>query len=295
MHSLDDLAKLDAAAGTQGLKPCQIPIINIPTSLSGGEYSPCAGATDTRDHHKVGFTHPSMGAELIILDPALSISTPARIWLSTGMRAVDHCVEGLCSLDHRVTAETDGCAAKGLSLLVPSLLETKRDWESEVPRLAEMMGVIEAMKSMSTGVPMGGSHAIGHQLGPLGVGHGETSCIMLPAVLKYSYEHGDEKVRSRQKWVLDVLWGEEMVAKVLTERRLEKGKADAGDVLDAVIRELGMPRTLQEVGVKREQLDALAVNCLKDRWLKTNPVPLTTKEQVLEILEMVVGDEKSSL
>jgi alcohol dehydrogenase class IV len=278
VHTLDDLANLDAAAGTQGLKPCQIPIINIPTSLSGGEYSQGAGATDTRDHHKVGFTHPSMGAELIILDPALSISTPARIWLSTGMRAVDHCVEGLCSLDHRVTAETDEYAAKGLSMLVPSLLETKRDWEAEGPRLAEMMGVIEAMKSMSTGVPMG-----------------ETSCIMLPAVLNYSYEHGDEKVRSRQKRVLDVLWGEEMVAKVLTERRLEKGKANAGDVLDAVIRELGMPRTLQEVGVKREQLDALAVNCLKDRWLKTNPVPLTTKEQVLEILEMVIGDEKSSL
>lgn len=118
---------------------------------------------------------------------------------------------------------------------------------------------------------------------------------MLPAVLKYSWEHGDERVRSRQKKVLEVLWEEEKVAKVLTERGLEKGKADAGDALDAVIRELGMPRTLKEVGVKREQLDALAENCLKDRWLKTNPVPLTTKQQVLEILEMVVGDEKSSL
>jgi alcohol dehydrogenase class IV len=236
-----------------------------------------------------------MGAELIILDPALSVSTPARIWLSTGMRAVDHCVEGLCSLDRRVTEETDGFAAEGLRLLVPSLLRTKREWEAEGPRLTEMMGVIEAMKSMSGGVPMGASHGIGHQLGPLGVGHGETSCIMLPAVLKYSYKHGDEKVRSRQKRVLDVLWGDEMVAKVLTERGLEEGKVDAGDVLDAVIKELGMPRTLNEVGVKREQLDALAVNCLKDRWLKTNPVPLTTKEQVLEVLEMVVGDDKSSL
>jgi alcohol dehydrogenase class IV len=84
-----------------------------------------------------------------------------------------------------------------------------------------------------------------------------------------------------------------MVAKVLTERGLEKGKADVGDVLDAVITELGMPRALDEVGVRREQLDALAVNCLKYRWLKTNPVPLTTKEQVLEILEMVGGNEKS--
>jgi alcohol dehydrogenase class IV len=208
------------------------------------------------------------------------------------MRAVDHCVEGLCSLDHRVTEETDGDAAKGLRMLVPSPLEAERDWEAEGPRLTEMMGVIEAMKSISGRVPMGGGYAIGHQLGPLGVGHGATSCIMLPAVLKYSYELGDEKVRSSQKRVLDVLWGEEIVAKVLTERGLEKGKADAGDALDAVIKELGMPRTLKEVGVKREQLDALAVNCLKDRLLKTNSVPLTTKEQVLE---MVICDDKSSL
>jgi hypothetical protein len=42
-------------------------------------------------------------------------------------------------------------------------------------------------------------------------------------------------------------------------------------------------------------LDALADNCLKDQWLKTNLVPLTEKKQVLEILEMAVGDGKRSL
>lgn len=170
MNNIDDLTKLTPEAGTKDLKPCQIPIINIPTSLSGGEYSPGAGATDTRDHHKAGFTHPSMGAELIILDPALSISTPARIWLSTGMRAVDHCVEGLCSLDHRVMDETDACAVRGLRMLVPNLLETKKEWEALEPRLQEMMGVIEAMKRMSTGVPMGGESCDWAPVGAVGGG-----------------------------------------------------------------------------------------------------------------------------
>lgn len=56
-----------------------------------------------------------------------------------------------------------------------------------------------------------------------------------------------------------------------------------------------MPRTLKEVGVGREKLEALAANCLKDAWLKTNPVPLTEKKQVLEILEWVADDGKSHL
>ena len=235
-----------------------------------------------------------MGASLIILDPALSISTPAKIWFSTGMRAVDHCVEALCSIHPKASEEADKFAAKGLRMLVPNLFKTRRQWEDEKARLEEMMGVIEAMKALGTGVPMGGSHGIGHQLGPLGVGHGETSCIMLPAVLKYTYEHGDEKIRARQQKVLDTLWEEETVAEALKKRGLEKDKSDAGDVLDAVIRDLGMPRSLKDVGVGKDKLDALADNCLKDPWLKTNPVPLTEKKQVMEILEMAAGDDKSS-
>jgi alcohol dehydrogenase class IV len=271
-----------------------VPIINIPTSLSGGEYSPFAGATDTRTHHKRGFSHPSLGADLIILDPALSVTTPERIWLSTGIRSVDHCVEGLCSLDPRAPGSA-AAFEKGLRMLVPSLLRTKGDWEAEEPRLQSMLGVVEAMMGVQAGVPMGGSHAIGHQLGPLGVGHGETSCILLPAVLKYNYLHGDEKVRRLQGKILNIFWGDETIAEVLSKRGLNRDSADAGDVVGAVISELGMPRTLQDVGVGREKLDILAGNSLKDRWLVTNAVPLTTKEQVLEILETVSGDGKSAL
>lgn len=295
MDVLDDLEKLTAEAKTKDLKPPAIPVINIPTSLSGGEYSPFAGATDKRTDHKRSFAHPDMGADLIILDPALSVSTPEWIWLSTGIRAVDHCVEGLCSTNPNVSEESDKGFSEGLKLLVPNLLITKKEWSAEEPRLKEMMGVVEAMKALGHGIPMGGSHGIGHQLGPLGVGHGETSCILLPAVLKYNYLHGDEKVRKLQEKVLNIFWDEEAIRKVLDQRGLKKETADAGDVVGAVINELGMPRTLKEVGVRRQQLDALANNSMKDRWLATNAVPLIEKKHVLEILEMVVGDGESAL
>lgn len=214
------------------------------------------------------------------------------------MRAVDHCVEGLCSLSPNVCAESDGRLEEGLRLLVPNLLRTKGPggWEAEEERLGEMLGVVAAMEGLQVGVgvPMGGSHGMGHQLGPLGVGHGETSCVLLPAVLRYNALYGDTRVRTAQQKVLGVFWGEAQIAEVLRKRGLERETADAGDVVGAVVSELGLPRTLREVGVGREKLDALADNCLKDPWLESNAVPLRTKEQVLEILEMVLGEVEDS-
>ena len=64
---------------------------------------------------------------------------------------------------------------------------------------------------------------------------------------------------------------------------------DLGDLLDLVIRALGMPRTLKDVGVGRDKLDLLAKNTLTDPWAPTNARPITKEEEVLEILEMVVG------
>lgn len=135
-------------------------------------------------------------------------------------------------------------------------------------------------------IPMGASHGIGHQLGPFGVGHGETSCILLPAVCKWN-----KKVNcNQQKQVLDILWSEVSVRKVLEGRNLEQDKEKLGDALDAVFGELGMPRSLKEVGAGRQKFEGLAVESLEDRCCKTNPIALEKKEQVMEILEMVVGE-----
>jgi alcohol dehydrogenase class IV len=124
-------------------------------------------------------------------------------------------------------------------------------------------------------------------LGPLGVGHGETSCILLPAVCKFNAAKGANV--SRQARVHKFLTENPLVGEVLKKYKVEPNSSDLGDVLDAVIRELGMPRSLKDVGVGRDKLDLLAENSLHDRWCQTNPVPLKEKSQVLEILEMVVG------
>lgn len=266
------------------VKTATLPIISIPTTLSGGEYQALAGGTDDETHAKHGFIHGTVGPRLVILDAELTTTTPDRFWLSTGIRAIDHCVETICSLqDGMEQAKTS--AAEGLKKLVPGLLRCKKDKLDLEARHLCQLGVIDAMGSVRTGINLGASHGIGHQLGPLGVGHGETSCILLPAVCKYNAQANE----TQQGQVSQILWEQDTVRKVLEGRGLEQTKADLSQTLDAVIRELGMPRSLKEVGVGRDKLDVLATNSLQDKWCGTNPVPLTEKQQVLNILEQVVG------
>jgi alcohol dehydrogenase class IV len=147
------------------VKPPTIPLITIPTSLSGGEYFSLAGGTDDETHHKQGFLFSGMGSKLIILDPELATLTPEYHWLSTGVRSVDHCVEALCCLT--ATPESDRKAEEGLRLLVPNLLRCKNDVKDVEARQACFLAVNLAMDNVRAGIPMGGSHAIGHQLGKL--------------------------------------------------------------------------------------------------------------------------------
>jgi alcohol dehydrogenase class IV len=111
---------------------------------------------------------------------------------------------------------------------------------------------------------------------------------LLPAVCKFNAAKGANV--ARQERVHKFLTGNSVVAGVLQKYGVDAKSSDLGDVLDAVIRELGMPRSLKDVGVGRDKLDTLAAHSLHDRWCKTNPVPLKEKSQVLEILEKVVGE-----
>ncbi|KAF2117004.1 putative Fe-containing alcohol dehydrogenase [Lophiotrema nucula] len=253
-----------------------VPLITIPTSLSGGEYFSLAGGTDDSTNHKQGLLHSGMGSKLIILDPELCLTTPEYHWLSTGIRSVDHCVEALCCLT--ATPASDEKAEKGLRLLVPSLLKCKTDPGDTLARHKCQIAVNYAMNTVRAGIPMGGSHAIGHQLGPLGVPHGITSCIMCPAVMKWNIRHGtsNAEIARRQDKVKGILWSEPEVAKTLKGAGLSEGSADLGDLLDAII-----------LNVSPDLIPGLSKRALDDFWAPTNPVPLLKAEQVRDILEMV--------
>lgn len=167
--------------------------------LSGGEFNSTGGATN--DTHQKHLFHPGtqIGPKIIILDPELTLTTPTRTWIGTGVRALDHCIEALLSIG--ATEESTAYAKKALQLLVPALLRCKHSPDALEPRLECQLAGVESMRMIFPKVPVGGSHGIGHQLGPLGVAHGETSCVLLPAVMRYNARVNGET----QEEVLNIL------------------------------------------------------------------------------------------
>lgn len=268
------------------IRDARIPIVCVPTSLSGGEYSATGGATKDDTGRKWAFSGRGMPCpSLVVLDPSLCAgTTPPHIWLSTGIKAVDHCVETLCALKSDEDADAD--ARRGLEKLVPGLLKCKRDGNDLDAFLQCQLGVIEAMSAAARGVMLGASHGIGHQLGPVGVGHGETSCILLPAVCKFNYERGAN--RERQEAIAKQLWQLPEAVEIFEKEGLKQEQGDLGDLIGAIVGTLGMPRTLREFGIGEDKLDSIAEHSLLDRWVKSNPAPLD-KQGVLEILRMVLG------
>lgn len=238
--------------------------IAVPTTLSAGEFNARAGVTDTRTRLKQSFMHPEIVPETVVLDAAVTVHTPDWLWLSSGVRAVDHAVETLLSLD--ANDYTDGTSLHALRLLGKSLPAVKANPRDLEARLNSMMGAWMSMVGIVTGTRLGASHAIGHILGgSAGVPHGHTSCVMMPYVLDYNAPVNAERQRE------------------ISAAMGEPGKR-ASDVLDRFVRGLGMPRRLREVKVQEDDLPRLATNCMLDDWTYSNPRPISSPDQVMEIL-----------
>ncbi len=111
--------------------------ICVPTTLSGGEFNALSGATDEKTAHKQGYEHRNMAPIMVVLDPAMTVHTPEWLWLSTGVRSVDHAVETLAS--DKSNDFANGLADNALRLLVEGLTRTKAEPGDMGPREEPMM------------------------------------------------------------------------------------------------------------------------------------------------------------
>jgi maleylacetate reductase len=240
--------------------------VAVPTTLSAGEFNRSAGGTDPVRHVKQLYLHPLHVPRAIILDPALTVHTPEWLWLSTGIRAVDHAVEDICS----TTAHpyVDGTAAYALTLLDRGLRRVKADPADLSARLDCQIGTWMSMIGAMAGVVKGASHGIGHMLGgTANVPHGYTSCIMLPHVLRYN-----KPVNAAQQEKVSAAFG--------------KPDAEAAGLVADLVAALGLPARLRDVGVKREQFQEIAEHSMHDRYIPANPRKIAGPADVVEILEM---------
>jgi maleylacetate reductase len=267
VRTVDGMDALRSAKGV--VPPMTAPAvrqISVPTTIAGGDFSALSGVTNEATKTKEGFQHPLIMPRAAILDPAITVHTPDWLWLSTGVRAIDHCVEGLCSAEAHPYA--DAQALQGLALLAQALPRVKANPADLEARLDCQLGTWLSMGPLSSGVPMGASHGIGYVLGAaFGVPHGHTSCIMLPAAMRWN-----RSVNGHRQALVATAMG-------------QPGK-DAADVLDSFIASLGMPRRLSDAKIGSEHFDRIAEMAMGTPWVPRNPRPITGAAQVREILEL---------
>jgi maleylacetate reductase len=244
-------------------------MVGVPTTLSAAEFTAFAGVTDTGKHAKEGYGHPSLAPRAVVLDPAMTLSTPPQLWFSTGLKAVDHAVEQLCNPQRAPFA--DALAEDGLRRLARGLAASKADPADLDARLECQFGMWLAISGAGAGRGMGASHAIGHTLGgSYNVPHGITSCVMLSAVLKWN-----EGVAAERQALVSDLMGAKGVPASEAVKRLASG--------------LGLPTDLASVGIRPDQFQAIAEHTMHDGGVRSNPRPIAGPQDIVEILEIARG------
>ncbi|KAK7427457.1 hypothetical protein QQZ08_006063 [Neonectria magnoliae] len=230
--------------------------ISIPTTLSVAECTAGGGFT-RHDGTKVGFMHPSMGVNTILYDATFARFTPERLWLSTGMRAVDHAVE---TMYHPNASEMPWkalalWAVAGLAEGLPQakLVHGSDEGNDVTTKLQLAAFATSGLRGSNFRGGMGLSHSLGHAIGsPYGIPHGETSCLTLAPVIRHKAQNSTADA--------------EQIARLLPgvggQQRCGNDVADALEVAQRVenlVMELGLTQpSLSSRGVGQDQAAVIA-------------------------------------
>ena len=227
-----DAAKMVAVklADRRGLAYRGLPHVALPTTLSVAELAGGAGYTDEAGD-KAGMRDVRLLLDSVIYDANLTLATPMTLWLSTGIRAMDHAVEGfLASGEHPFSDTMAMEAIRRLFDSLPRAKEAPADVDVRTQnQIAAWFGFTLPGPSAS-----GLSHVMGKQIGARhGIPHGVTSCLLLPHVMRYLTDKMPERM---------ALLG------------LATGSGNAvGDVQHLIV-SLGLPQHIADYGLGEPEL-----------------------------------------
>ena len=247
--------------------------VSIPTTLSAGEFNMGGGnVLDDQAGHKIRVRSPRLYADLIMLDAVMTEGTPDWLWLSTGVKALDHCIERLYTTGNQPAIDAPILAAAEMIFThLPKSRESDNDPEARLQCLVAAWMSMMGAPNFATGL----SHAIGHIIGVhYSVGHGYTSCVTQPYVMEFN-----RPVSAAKQALLARSAG--LNTRGLSDEAAAEAAARAVD--DFVLR-LGMPHRLRELEIPEEDLPKIAELVLTDGGCRNNPVPITSSEQVMEVL-----------
>jgi len=241
-----------------------LPLIAVPTTAGTGSETNSWGVID--DHQsgrKFYIGHRSVAPRVVLLDPELTLELPPAPTASAGMDALTHALESLSSV--RRNPYADGLNLQVVRMVaqyLPRAVTDGRDLEarSQLLLAANMAG--RAFGSTGLGL----AHALGHALSArLGAPHGVVLAILLPHVLAFNLPVC-EGVYARLAGALDVD-DPGMDQAVRAQASIEAVRRLAAQV--------GIPRSLGELGCTESHLEGIATDALADEVLSNTPRPPT--------------------
>ncbi len=253
-----------------GIAPC----IAVPTTAgSGAEVGRVALITDNDTKTKRFIFHPQLIPKVVIADPQLTLDLPPHLTAATGMDALSHNIEALCSPLFHPAA--DGIAHEGVHLVFTYLKQAYTAGSDLKARQGMLAASILGATAFQKG--LGAVHSLSHPLGGLyGLHHGLTNAVLLPYVLKYNRPAIEDKITSLARYL-----------------ELSPPTFDSFlNHLTALQQSLNLPTTLKEIGVKEADLTRLALQATKDPSALTNPLPLTQAAHEQLYRAAFYGDDK---
>jgi alcohol dehydrogenase len=191
----------------------------------------------------------------VICDPELTIGLPPALTAGTGMDAFAHCLEAYCSPSFHPMAE--GIAVEGMRLVKDYLPDAYRDG-TDVEARAQMLAAA-AMGATAFQKGLGAIHALSHPVGALyDTHHGLTNAVFLPYVLDFNREALWDKIDRLAGWL-----------------ELEDGFSGLLDFVLRLRRDLGIPHTIDKIGVDDGRFDEMAAMAVVDPTAGGNPRRLT--------------------
>lgn len=251
------------------------PIVAVPTTAgTGSEVGRAAVVTDETTHTKRILAHTRIMPQIVIADPELTLGLPPHITAATGMDALAHSLEALCT-NAEYHPMADGIALEGLRLV--------KDW---LPEAVKNGANIEARANMMAAASMGATafqkglgaiHALSHPLGALfDIHHGLANAVVMPYVLVFNRPAIEDRM-------------------VRLARYLGLPKPGFEATLDWILElrdGLGIPHRLAKLGVDENRIDELASMAANDPCAPENPVPAGTadmRRMYLAALEGTMG------
>jgi len=224
--------------------------ITIPTTLSAAECTSNAGYTDNTGL-KTGVSNPKLAAKVVLYDPKFALDTPPWLFLSTGMRAMDHAMETMyhgysTEMPTRLMALN---AASELFKYLPKYKQNPKD-EDTITRLQLAAFASLGFLGLNVKGGLGLSHTLGYAMGsPYGIPHGITSCLSLGHVVNLKAQSSNEDAAQ--------------IARMAPFIGLTKSGDDVkdatavGDAVLKLVQDLGLKTTLTEKGVGEDQLHVI--------------------------------------